>query len=102
MIRRVGTSGPVHDQDNPPRQARDRHREHLVRQRHFDTLKSLGEEVAEFEYALVAREKADRMMVLRKKPVVEKRETVAVRARSVLLHDHQRPDHAGASSRGWA
>jgi hypothetical protein len=55
-----------------PRQARERHKEQVVRQRQFDTLKLLGEEVAEFEYRPVACEKAYRVIVLRKKLVVEK------------------------------
>jgi hypothetical protein len=55
-----------------PRQARERHKEQVVRQRQFDTLKLLGEEVAEFEYAPVACEKPYRVIVLRKKLVVEK------------------------------
>jgi hypothetical protein len=55
-----------------PRQARERHKEQVVRQRQFDTLKLLGEEVAEFEYRPVACEKAYRVVVLRKKLVVEK------------------------------
>jgi hypothetical protein len=55
-----------------PRQARERHKEQIVRQRQFATLKLLGEEVAEFEYPPVACEKAYRVIVLRKKLVVEK------------------------------
>jgi len=55
-----------------PRRARERHKEQVVRQRQFDTLKLLGEEVAEFDYAPVACEKAYRVIVLRKKLVVEK------------------------------
>jgi hypothetical protein len=55
-----------------PRQARERHKEQVVRQRQFKTLKLLGEEVAEFEYRPVACEKAYRVIVLRKKLIVEK------------------------------
>ena len=55
-----------------PRQARERHKEQVVRQRQFDTLKLVGEEVAEFEYRPVACQKAYRVVVLRKKLVVEK------------------------------
>jgi Transposase DDE domain group 1 len=55
-----------------PRQARERHKEQIVRQRQFATLKLVGEEVAEFEYPPVACEKAYRVIVLRKKLVVEK------------------------------
>jgi hypothetical protein len=55
-----------------PRRARERHKEQIVRQRQFATSKLLGEEVAEFEYPPVACEKAYRVIVLRKKPVVEK------------------------------
>ena len=55
-----------------PRQARERHKEQIVRQRQFDTLKLVGEEVAEFEYRPVACQKSYRVVVLRKKLVVEK------------------------------
>jgi hypothetical protein len=55
-----------------PRQARERHKEQVVRQRQFDTLKLVGEEVAEFEYRPVACKKSYRVVVLRKKLVVEK------------------------------
>lgn len=55
-----------------PRQAPERHKDRIVSERQFDTLKLLGEEVAEFEYRPVACEKAYRVVVLRKKLVVEK------------------------------
>jgi hypothetical protein len=55
-----------------PRQARERHRERIVSERGFDTLKLVGEEVAEFEYQPVACKRAYRVVVLRKKLVVEK------------------------------
>jgi hypothetical protein len=55
-----------------PRQARERHRERIVSKRQFRTLKLVGEEVAEFEYRPVACEKSYRVIVLRKKLVVEK------------------------------
>ena len=55
-----------------PRQARERHKERIVAERRFDTLKLIGEEVAEFEYRPVACKKTYRMIVLRKKLVVEK------------------------------
>ena len=55
-----------------PRQARERHKERIVSERQFDTLKLIGEEVAEFEYRPVACKKAYRVVVLRKKLVVEK------------------------------
>jgi Transposase DDE domain group 1 len=55
-----------------PRQARERHKDRIVSERRFDTLKLVGEEVAEFEYRPVACEKAYRVVVLRKKLVVEK------------------------------
>ena len=55
-----------------PRQAKDRHRERIVSERQFATLKLVGEEVAEFEYRPVACKKAYRVIVLRKKLVVEK------------------------------
>jgi hypothetical protein len=55
-----------------PRQARERHKERIVAERQYDTLKLVGEEVAEFEYRPVACEKTYRVVVLRKKLVVEK------------------------------
>ena len=55
-----------------PRQARERHKERIVAERQFETLKLIGEEVAEFEYRPVACKKAYRVVVLRKKLVVEK------------------------------
>jgi hypothetical protein len=55
-----------------PRRGRERHKERIVAERQFETLKLLGEEVAEFEYRPVACEKAYRVVVLRKKMVVEK------------------------------
>jgi hypothetical protein len=55
-----------------PRQARERHKDRIVSERQFNTLKLLGEEVAEFDYRPVACEKAYRVVVLRKKLVVEK------------------------------
>jgi hypothetical protein len=55
-----------------PRQARQRPKEQIVAERQFDTLKLLGEEVAEFEYRPVACRKTYRVVVLRKKLVVEK------------------------------
>lgn len=55
-----------------PRQARERHKDRVVSEREFKTLKLIGEEVAEFDYRPVACEKAYRMIVLRKKLVAEK------------------------------
>ena len=55
-----------------PRQARERHRERIVSERGFATLKLVGEEVAEFEYRPVACKRAYRVVVLRKKLTVEK------------------------------
>jgi hypothetical protein len=55
-----------------PRQARERHKERIVAERQFETLKLIGEEVAEFEYRPVACKKAYRVVVLRKRLVVEK------------------------------
>lgn len=58
--------------ETAPRQARVRHKERIVSEREFDTLKLVGEEVAEFEYRPVACETTYRVIVLRKKLVVEK------------------------------
>src|SRR3954453_22822581 len=55
-----------------PRRARERHKERIVTEREYDTLKLIGEEVAEFEYRPVACKTTYRMVVLRKKLVVEK------------------------------
>jgi Transposase DDE domain group 1 len=55
-----------------PRQAPERHKERVVADRQYETLKLIGEEVAEFEYRPVACEKTYRVVVLRKKLVVEK------------------------------
>jgi hypothetical protein len=55
-----------------PRQARERHKERTVAERQFETLKLIGEEVAEFEYRPVACKKTYRVIVLRKELVVEK------------------------------
>ncbi len=55
-----------------PRQAPERHKERIVAERQYETLKLIGEEVAEFEYRPVACKKTYRVVVLRKKLVVEK------------------------------
>jgi hypothetical protein len=55
-----------------PRQARERHKDRVVAERRFDTLKLVGEEVAEFEYRPVACKRTYRVVVLRKKLAVEK------------------------------
>jgi hypothetical protein len=55
-----------------PRRARERHKDRVVSEREFKTLKLIGEEVAEFDYRPVACKKAYRMIVLRKKLVAEK------------------------------
>jgi hypothetical protein len=55
-----------------PRQAREHHKDRVVLEREFRTLKLIGEEVAEFEYRPAACGKAYRVVVLRKKLVAEK------------------------------
>jgi hypothetical protein len=55
-----------------PRQAPERHKDRVVSERRFDTLRLIGEEVAEFRYKPVACKKAYRVVVLRKKLIVEK------------------------------
>jgi hypothetical protein len=55
-----------------PRQHRERHKERIAAGRQYETLKLVGEEVAEFEYRPVACQKTYRVVVLRKKLVVEK------------------------------
>jgi DDE family transposase len=54
------------------RLAPERHKERIVSERQFDTLRLIGEEVAEFEYQPIACKKAYRVVVLKKKLVVEK------------------------------
>jgi hypothetical protein len=63
---------PRYEIKTVPRQARERHRERIVAERQFETLRLLGEEVAEFEYRPVACRKTYRVVVLRKKLAVEK------------------------------
>ena len=55
-----------------PRQTPERHKERIVAERQYETLKLIGEEVAEFEYRPVACRKTYRVIVLRKKLIVEK------------------------------
>ena len=59
-----------------PRQTRERHKEQVVRQRQFDTLQPVGEEVAEFDYRPVACQKTYRVVVLRKRLSLEKGQMV--------------------------
>src|SRR4051794_40469402 len=63
---------PRYTIETVPRQAPERHKERIVAERQFDTLQLVGEEVAEFEYRPVACEKTYRVVVRRKKLVVEK------------------------------
>jgi Transposase DDE domain group 1 len=55
-----------------PRRAPERHKERIVTERQYEALKLIGEEVAEFEYRPVACKKAYRVVVLKKRLVVEK------------------------------
>ncbi len=50
-----------------PRSAREDHRSPIVVARQFETIRCLGEEVAEFDYRPVACERAYRVIVLRKR-----------------------------------
>jgi hypothetical protein len=63
---------PRYTIETAPRRARERHRERIVAERRFETLKLIGEEVAEFEYRPAACTKTYRVVVLRKELVVEK------------------------------
>jgi hypothetical protein len=63
---------PRYEIETVPRRGRERHKERVVAERQFATLKLMGEEVAEFEYRPVACQKTYRVIVLRKKLVVEK------------------------------
>ena len=55
-----------------PRSAREDHRSPIVVARQFETIRSLGEEVAEFDYRPTACEKSYRVIVLRKHLAREK------------------------------
>ncbi len=57
---------PRYEIKTVPRAARERHKERIVAERQFETLKLIGEEVAEFEYRPVACKKTYRVVVLRK------------------------------------
>jgi hypothetical protein len=54
-----------------PRRAPERHKDRIVSERQYETLKLIGEEVAEFEYRPVACETTYRVVVPRKKLIVE-------------------------------
>jgi hypothetical protein len=58
--------------ETAPRRARERHKDRVVSEREFKTLKLIGEELAEFDYRPVACRKAYRLIVLKKNLVVEK------------------------------
>jgi hypothetical protein len=55
-----------------PRAAREDHRTPIVIARQFETIRTIGEEVAEFEYRPVACKERYRMIVLRKRLEIEK------------------------------
>jgi hypothetical protein len=55
-----------------PRAAREDRRTPIVVARQFETIRTVGEEVAEFEYRPVACKKSYRMIVLRKRLAIEK------------------------------
>ena len=55
-----------------PRAAREDHRTPIVVARQFETIRTLDEEVAEFEYRPVACTKSYRVVVLRKRLAIEK------------------------------
>jgi hypothetical protein len=55
-----------------PRAAREDHRTPIVIARQFETIRSVGEEVAEFEYRPVACKESYRVVVLRKHLAIEK------------------------------
>ena len=57
--------------ETAPRRARERHKDRVVSEREFKTLKLTGEEVAELDYRPVACKKAYRLIVLKKKLVAE-------------------------------
>ena len=72
LVNRSGNR-PSHELDRPPRypiktvprQAWERHKERVIAERQFETLKLIGEEIAEFEYRSVACKKTYRVAVLR-------------------------------------
>ena len=55
-----------------PRTAREDHRTPIVVARQFETIRTIGEEVAEFEYRPVACRRSHRVVVLRKRLAIEK------------------------------
>lgn len=55
-----------------PRTTREDHKTPIVVARQFETIRTVGEEVAEFEYRPVACEKSHRVVVLRKRLAIEK------------------------------
>jgi hypothetical protein len=55
-----------------PRAAREDHKTPIIVARQFETIRTIGEEVAEFEYRPVACKKAYRVIVLRKRLAIEK------------------------------
>jgi DDE family transposase len=55
-----------------PRAAREDHKTPIIIARRFETIRTIGEEVAEFEYRPVACKEPYRMIVLRKRLAIEK------------------------------
>jgi hypothetical protein len=86
---------PRYTIETMPRQHRERHKERVVAERQFDTLKLVGEEVAEFEYRPVACKRTYRVVVLRKKLVVEKGQMRLFEPDRYFFYNHQRPDDPG-------
>jgi hypothetical protein len=63
---------PRYTVETAPRAAREDHKTPIVVARHFETIRTIGEEVAEFEYRPVACQKSYRVVVLRKRLAIEK------------------------------
>jgi hypothetical protein len=63
---------PRYTVETAPRAARVDHKTPIVVARQFETIRTVGEEVAEFEYRPVACKKSYRVVVLRKRLAIEK------------------------------
>ena len=75
-----------------PRQAPERHRERVVQERQFRTLKLMGEEVAEFASQPTACRRSYRVDRAEEEAGRREGPAMALRAGSFVLPHHQRPD----------
>ena len=80
---------PVPPIKTVPRQRLPRHKARIVQERGFETIHTLEEMVAEFDYQPVACDRDYRLIVLRKKLAIEKRGVRNRRGVPLLLLHHQ-------------